>query len=109
MYKKVSFRSALSDLLLFSERKVLIIDGFVSEDQATSCKVLNTKRIFFQFYEFFFSDYHVLLMKNKMGPLSVTSKITGYKHNYFALENIQFEVGTIYVVAIDILSSATVK
>ena len=48
-------------------------------------------------------------MKNKMGTLSVTSKITGYKHNYFALENIQFEVSTVFVGVIDIVSGTTVK
>ena len=37
-------------------------------------------------------DFHLLDMKRALGTLSVTSKIIGYKHSYFAKENIQFEV-----------------
>ena len=48
-------------------------------------------------------------MKNKMGTLSITSKITGYKHNYFALENIQYEVSTVYIGVNDIVPGTTVK
>ena len=56
----------------------------------------------------------MLSMKNKMGTLSVTSKITGYKHSYFALENIQFEVSIMlsqlmWIVAIYVVSSASVR
>ncbi len=40
----------------------------------------------------FASDFHVLLMKGKLGTLSVSSKITGYKRNYLSLEGIQFDV-----------------